>query len=291
MNTNLDDKAIIPTGRGIGQRMAQAAKTQRCIFFSGLPGVGKSLFLQQQTLMAANAGRRVHLMQWDISREAFETPESLQKYPEIDGFTHAGIRKAVGLWARDGIARWHTAHPGNNDLLIGEVPIVGNRFVELVQSGDDAVESLLAGPQVTFFVPVPSAQVRERIESARAASIAKPKHEKEARDAPINVVQENWETARQLAVDLGIAEPCNESPVPYSAKIYADVFSHLLQHRNCDVLDVDEIYPANGSVYDIGVETHEIAASLDEVVDVFAALEARYTAESLNQSVERWYDV
>ena len=53
--------------------------------------------------MAHEKGRTVHLLQWDVTRASFEMPEVLARYPEIDGVSHAMIRKAMGLWARDGV--------------------------------------------------------------------------------------------------------------------------------------------------------------------------------------------
>ena len=128
---------VIPRVAGIGAEMAAAAESQRAIFYSGLPGVGKSLFLQQQTLMATAAGRQVHLLQWDVARAGFESEALLAQYPETDGVTHPMIRKAAGLWSRRAVARWHEEFFGPEHLLIGEVPIIGNRFVELAQIHDD----------------------------------------------------------------------------------------------------------------------------------------------------------
>ena len=63
----------------------------------------------------------------------------------MDGVTHAAIRKAVGLWAREGVRRWDQAHPEDRHLLIGETPLIGNRLIELAQRREDGVEPLLAG--------------------------------------------------------------------------------------------------------------------------------------------------
>ncbi|MCB0062552.1 MAG: hypothetical protein KDE19_10575, partial [Caldilineaceae bacterium] len=136
--------------------LAKLATEQKLVLFAGLPGVGKSLFLQQMALLAHEAGRTLHLLQWDVTRAAFETPEIMARYPEINGVTHAAIRKAVGLWARNAVNEWHSNHAAAADLLIGEVPLIGNRLIELVQPIDDAVEPLLAGEQCTFVLPVPT---------------------------------------------------------------------------------------------------------------------------------------
>jgi len=286
----MKSNSIIPLDSDIGKQLHEAAKSQRAIFFAGLPGAGKSLFLQQLTIMAHNEGRRIHLMRWDGVRVAFETPELLSRYPEINGFTDPAIRKAVGLWARNGMADWHNNHPDEKDILVGELQIVGNRLVELVQPLDDPLEPLLRSSKVKFFVPVPSKKIRTRIEELRTASIANPKHEKETRDAPINVVRTNWQEVYQLAVELGIAEPYSGIP-NYEPKIYEGTYSHLLQHRNFEILNINTMFPAKKSVYDFDIEMHDLSANNSEVKKAFNTIEDQYTKETLKQAVEGWGNV
>ena len=47
------DRLVIPKDTAIGAQMVAAAEAARMIFFAGLPAVGKSMFLQQQALLAA----------------------------------------------------------------------------------------------------------------------------------------------------------------------------------------------------------------------------------------------
>ena len=84
--------------------------------FAGLPGTGKSLLVQQLTQLAASAGRRVHLLQWDVARPPFEASAAGRRYPVVDGVTHPVIRKAVGLWARRAVVAWDeaTRNPGTS---------------------------------------------------------------------------------------------------------------------------------------------------------------------------------
>ena len=121
----------------------EEALDKRMVFFAGLSGVGKSLYIQQFSQMAANAERTIHLLQWDVTREAFQSEEVLAKYPEIGGVTHPMIRKAVGVWTRQGIAQWHKQYPEAEHILIGELPLIGNRLMEIVQQHSDEVEPLL----------------------------------------------------------------------------------------------------------------------------------------------------
>src|SRR5690606_8911181 len=130
------------------------------------------LLIQQMALIASEAGREVHLLRYNLARQPFETEVNITKYPEIDGVTDPAIRKAVGLWARQAVWQWHEAHPAANHLLIGELPLIGNRLIELVEPANDAAEPLLTSEQTLFVVPVPSWEVREVIEATRARTVA-----------------------------------------------------------------------------------------------------------------------
>jgi len=268
--------------------------TRRMVFFAGLPGVGKSLHLKNFAGLAQDAGRKVHLLQWDVTRAAFETDEILARYPEVDGVTHAGVRKAVGLWARRGVLRWHRAHPDPSHLLVGEVPLVGNRLIELVQPLDDEVEPLLSSDAALFITPVPSAEVRRHIEAAREQSIAQPSHERERADAPPNVLKALWLELHTVAQKLGLATNSaypDRNPPDYNPEVYAAVFDHLLRHRHRETLWVNDLLPATGSVYDFeGIES-ELVATPEEVMSSLETVDNRYTQEGLEQAVAAWYDV
>ena len=288
---------IIPTGTPLHDVLRRVAADHRIVFLAGLSGVGKSFLLQQLALMAHDAGRVVHLLQWDVSRAAFETPEILARYPEVDGATHMAIRKAVGRWVRDGVRRWHEAHPSPEQMLLGEPPLAGNRLIELVQRKSDAAETLLAGPDTHFLVPVPTQTVRRAIESARERSIAHPKHERDSSDAPPNVMQDDWCEIWRRGCDLGLVPPPPgtdayredrfELPRKYHGRItevprkdhfdpalYATVYEHLLRHRRHELVTVDTVFAPHGSVYDLDIIASELSASPDEVTSCMADVEA-----------------
>jgi putative protein kinase ArgK-like GTPase of G3E family len=73
-------------------------REKRLVFFAGLPGTGKSLWMHQLTHLASAAGRRVHVLQWDVARPVFDA--SGGNNTRSDGVTHGLIRLAVGRWAR-----------------------------------------------------------------------------------------------------------------------------------------------------------------------------------------------
>lgn len=261
------------------------------VFLAGLPGAGKSLLLKQLVLLAQENGRTVHLLQWDVTRAAFETAEVLAKYPEIDGVTHAAIRKAVGLWARGAVWRWYEQYSGRAHILLGELPLIGNRLIELVQEHNDAAEAVLAAEGTLFLVPVPSKEVRQVIEGARAQSMAAPQHEKETKDAQPQVLQMIWQEVALLGYVLELAENDAAEMGVYDPAVYAAVYQRLLTHRHCQLLPIDTVLKPQGSAYDVVIKGAELAATAAEVVAIMTEIEQDYTAEELAAAVARWYEV
>lgn len=279
---------VLPPDSALFRAFTEVVSTHRIVLFAGLPAVGKSLYLQQLALMAQQAGRKVHLLQWDVTRAAFESERMLQRYPETDGITHPRIRKAVGLWSRRGVHAWHMRHPEPEHMLIGEVPLVGNRLIELVQVRDDDSEGLLAGDQSLFMIPVPSRNVRAHIEAARQATIASPRHQRELADAPTNVVRQNWQAIYSLAVNLGFATGDEIDPA-YDPDVYRNAYRYLLQHRHHRALDVEDLLPVVQSVYALECIESELIADDQDAAATFAAVEAEYTEESIEQAIADWY--
>lgn len=280
-------KIVIPeqsTIYGICQHLIKDAKV---IILTGLPGVGKSLYVQQLALMAQQIGRQVHLLQWDVTRSAFETDKILKKYPEIDGVTHAMIRQAVGVWTRSAIMDWAEQFASDEHLLIGEATFVGERLMQLAKIKDDRAESLLRSEQTQFLLPVPTENVRALIEEKRANSIANPQHEHEAKDAPPNVLTMLWHDIHRVGASLGF---CEAQDIPqYDADIYRRTYEHLLQHRNSHTLLVDEVLQAVGSVYDLNNIAGHLQAHQDEVDAIMTQLEQTSTVDEVEAEVSKWY--
>ena len=282
---------ILPPDSELYAVCMTAVQTRKMIFLAGLPGAGKSLLLQQLALLAEKHDRAVHLLQWDVSRIPFETPAILQKYPEIDGVTHAAIRKGVGLWARAGVEQWQEEHPGSDQLLLGELPLIGNRLIELAQPLADGAERYLRSEEALFIVPVPSREVRAHIEAARERSIANPQHEKERQDAQPNVLRMLWRDVARVGHRLGLTpEPPGAKPA-YDPAVYTAVFRHLLQHRQTQMLPVTEILKPPGSAYDLAVSGGELAAAPAEVTALLNQVEQTYTPEALETAVNNWYQL
>lgn len=283
-------KIILNPNSEIYRSFQNLIQNADCVFFAGLPGVGKSLMVQQLTLMAQQAERNVHLLQWDTTRPAFETPDVMAKYPEIDGVTHPMIRKAVGMWARQGVKAWHSAYMQTDHMLIGEVPLVGNRLMELAKIYDDDVEGLLAHERTQFVIPVPSQSVRDVIEAQREKTIVNPQHEKETKDAPPNVLRALWHDLYRLAGELELTD-LDAEHVPYTPEIYSAVYEHLLQHRHVLALEIDEVLRPAQSAYDFESDIPELVASPQQIKAILSQLEQNHTAEQIQQEIDQWYIV
>ena len=285
-----DDQIIIPQDSPIRAQLEHAVSTRRMIFVAGLPGTGKSLMLQQIILLADQAGRRVHTMQWDAARRPFETPQWLGKYPEVDNLTHPGIRKAVGLWVRDGVKNWHTQNSDPAELLVAELPVVGGRFTELLHQLEDEADALLTSDHAVFFVPIPRAEIRRAIEGFRADTFANPRNEQETKDAPPEIVQNDWLDIRRVH-DLWTGTQSDPATAHvYDAEIYRYVYDRLMRHRNLQILDIDRTFETKGSAYERAVPVQELTATPAEIAASYAQLDKQFPGDSVSAVVARWYD-
>jgi hypothetical protein len=273
-----------------GRILAGMARNCRMIFFTGLPASGKSFFLREVISIAGNVGRRVHLIRWDAGLSSFQTDKILARYPDVADGSHPIIRKAAGLWGRQAVARWLDMHSDHSDVLIGEVPIVGNRFSELVNVLPDAVEASLASPATAFVYPVPTKDMRRKLEAIRRQTFANPKHPDEAKDAPPTTMNLAWKLTCTKSIELGLVQAREgQGTAAYDPALYRRFFDHLLEHRNAQALDVDMFYARSGSAHDIQGGISEIFATPREVADAIAAIAAVMDAEAAARAVENWY--
>ena len=272
----MDENVSLPADWPVRHVLEALAADKRIILLAGLPGVGKSLLVQQLTRMAQRAERPVFLLQWDVARSAFETGPILARYPEVDGFTHAAIKRAAGIWARMAVLHWHQVQPAAA-LLLAETPLVGGRLIELAEAHADEAERLLSGPDVEFVLPVPSRQVRAVIEAARERSIAAPAHARERADAPPNVLRALWEDVYREGQAAGVVPAPPPGPIAYDPGAYRAVYTSWLRRRRVTVLDVDRLLTTPGSVYDIAAVAGELAPGPDHVDAVMRLVEARDT--------------
>jgi hypothetical protein len=289
-----DEHLVVREDPRLYAQLTRLAVTSRLAFFAGLPGTGKSLLIHQTAHLAHAAGREIHLLQWDVVRPLFEASPAGARHPIRDGVTDNVIRKAVGVWARDALGRWHRRHPEPRHLLIGETPLVGNRLIELARRADDDAEALLTATSCRFLIPVPSREVRRFLEAERDRRINHPTHDREREDAPPHVLRALWGQLVDAGRALGVGPaggPC--AAPPYDPGLYERVYRLALQHRHAETLTVDTLLPNQGlSVYAFAIPTHDIVPGRDETDRFIGWVERRYPdPDALGQEVTRWYIV
>ena len=268
--------------------LASMARAYRMVFVAGLPGVGKSLFIRELARVAHATGRDVRLLQWDVARPSDKSDALLARYPERDGVTHAMVRKVVGQWSRAAIVRWHRERPNPAAMLIGEVPLIGNRLVELAQVHADDAESLLAGPETLFATPVPSATVRAAIESARKRTFGNPSHPRERADAPPELLRRMWQDTHALAVEIGAALAVAD-PAPFDPDAYAAVYRHLLRHRHAITVRMNVKLEQTASVYAVADDSTDLVPAAGELAEILTRLERLHTTAEIEHMVGRWF--
>ena len=281
---------LVAEGSPLFATLAVLARDARLVFFAGLPGTGKSLLIRELAHLAHARGRRIHLLQWDVARPVFEASDAGQRYPLKDGVTHGVIRLAVGRWARAAVARWHAAHPGTADLLIGETPFIGHRLIELARRGPDDAEPLLASPGTRFVIPVPSRALRAHLEAERERRARAPLHPREREDAPPPVLHALWRELLAAAVALGLIHAA-DADVPYDPTVYRKVYERLLRHRHAEALGLHTVLPADAvSAYDVRVPTVDLVPKGQEVARFVREVETRHDGpDTLERAIAAWY--
>ncbi len=267
--------------------LRDAARDRRCVFVAGLPGVGKSLVVQQLAFLAETEGRVPHLLQWDVARLPFDQPAILARHPEVAGVTDVAIRTAVGLWARDTVRRWDAEHADAvAQFLIGETPLVGGRLAELARPHDDAVEPLLASARTLFVIVVPASDVRRAIESSRERDLGAPAHARDRTSAPPHLVRAHWDEIVEIARRIGVVVTHDG----YDPDAYAAVYRRALRHRNSIVLPLAKVLPVTGSPHERSAPIRELVPSEAEVARALAVAEA-LPRRQIEDAAARWYEL
>jgi hypothetical protein len=258
-----------------------AVPQRRCIIVVGLPGIGKSFLVRRIAGLAAQRNRRVHVLQWDIVRLAWDTPAILARFPEVNGVTHSAIRGALGMWVRSAAARWFERHGSQGDLLIIEAPVIGGRFSQLAKGLQDALEPRVAAPQTLCVVVAPTVGLREELRRRRADELREGGDTLERHNASLAVLDVQLAAVEHVARLWG-----NPPRVPglYDPELYVGVMRRVLRHRHVLVVRPDSLIEAPGSVYDLGNETLRIEATAEEVATTMAAAER--DLEPLRKEVE-----
>jgi hypothetical protein len=278
---------LIASRQDLDATLDWMARRHRVVFFAGLPGVGKSLYIRELARAAHALGCRVCSLQWDVARPAFVSSSIAARYPDREGIAHPMVRKGVGQWVRQAVLRWDRDNAGDRSLLIGEVPLIGHRLVELAQVHADDAEPLLTDARSLFATPVPSLAVRAAIERARQRTFTNPSNPRESEDAPVDVVRQSWNEIHALAVGMGIAERDGADP-PFDPDAYAGVYRHLLRRRPALTLRVEVELAQTASVYDHDVQVTDIVPSHAEAEAIVARLERELTPAEVETEISRW---
>ena len=283
---SLPEGVLLSQGSRLLGALEQLARDARCVFFAGLPGTGKSLLIHQLAHLAHARGRRIHLLQWDVARPAFEASPAARGYPQNRGITHPLIRVAVGRWARPALAAWDAAQP-TTAMLIGETPFVGHRFIELARPADDAAEAVLVRPATRFVIPVPSVALRRHLEAERARRAEAPVHAREREDAPPDVLRGVWRELLAVAHTLGIAVADDA----YAPDVYRAVYERLLARRHVLALSVDERLPtATVSPYEFRVPTIDLVPSEADAARFITEAERDFAEPAaLERAIAGWF--
>ena len=284
----LNNKSIIPESSPVYKTLKQAAQTAKAVVFSGLPGVGKSLYINQFQLIATAEGKKVTVIQWDIARKSFETPEIAKRFPMGKGVVHNGVKLSVGKWLMDTLKSWLLSATSNKEILLIEAPLVGHRFIELATIQKDLLlEDFFSSDAFQIIAPIPSKKVRAKIEADRKAQISE--DAKVWSGAKPSVMLMLWKMICGIANEFGQSIPMDGQP-PYDPAIYEFVFEKILQHRHFIPLHINEIYPITIVNEEELHNTGSLAAD-DATANQYAAMIANQypDLEEIDLVVNGWY--
>jgi len=218
----------------------EALTDAKIVIFSGLPGVGKSLYINSFQAIAQEKGKDIDIIQWDVARKAFETEYISSHYPMGAGTVHNGLKLIAGAWLMDTVKQWIDFHKKSDNILLIEAPLVGHRFIELAQKQmDEDLETILSSDLCQFIVPIPSKDVRAAIEAERTRQVSE--DAKVWSGAKPSVMLMLWKRTCEIANSFGKQIDLSDQP-PYDPEIYNFVFSRILKHRRIVPFRINEIY-------------------------------------------------
>ena len=280
---------LIPESEQIHLQLKELSEYAKIIVFAGLPGTGKSLYINHFYQIAKHNGQQAQVIQWDVARKEFEKEELNSIFPMNAGQVHPGVRLSAGFWVLNFIKHWakNNLDKGSNILMI-EAPLVGNRFSELChkqEQEDVELEQLLSSDKVQFVLAVPNEKVREKIEADRVQQISE--SAKVWSGAKPSVMIQLWKDTLVIAKEFGLTSSQDES---YRSDIYKDTYARILQHRQTNILNVDKVFDVQ--IHDESV-LHSLENEIPTVVEVIAAVrytkQAYPTEKEMIRKVKIWY--
>ncbi len=262
-------------------------KEAKVVIFSGLPGVGKSLYINAFRAIVQDKGKDIDIIQWDVARKAFETEYISSYYPMGNGTVHNGLKLIAGLWLMDVVREWIDFNKKSDNILLIEAPLVGNRFIELMQEQlDDNLEAFLSSELCQVVVPIPSIKVRKAIEAERERQVSE--DAKVWSGAKPSVMLMLWKDTCVIANEFGKKIDVSGQP-PYDPEIYNYVYSKILKHRNFVPLHIDEIFDVPEMEED-GLHDHQSMHADTTTADAYGKkIIDKYNDYHINELVDSWY--
>ncbi len=278
---------IIPTSSSVFKQLKEIAETSQVVVFSGLPGVGKSLYIREFQLIARSLDIPVDVIQWDIARKAFETPFIAKHFPMGEGTVHNGLKLIAGKWLIDEVDLWIEQYLKTKRILLVEAPLVGHRFIELVtRNSDNELEAVLNSTTTKVVMPIPSKQVRERIEEDRIRQVDE--SAKVWMGAKPSVMLMLWKMTCEIANEFGKEIDLSGQP-PYDPDIYEFVFGQILKHRNFVSLKIDEVFTVPEES-EAALHSSDSLVADSETADHYGQMVIdNYTEKQLDSITANWY--
>lgn len=277
----------IPTSSQIFKQLEKVATDSNIVVFSGLPGVGKSLYIREFQLIAKSLDRPVDVIQWDTARKAFETAYIQEHYPMGAGTVHNGLKIIAGSWLLDEVKLWTEEHWDSDRILLIEAPLVGHRFVELVKKHDEEeLEGLLSSDKTTVVVPIPSTEIRKKIEAERARQV-----KEEAKvwlGAKPSVMLMLWKMTCEIANEFGRDIDLSGQP-PYDPEVYEFVYATILKYRNFHPLVIEEVFEVPSEGEEKLHDEDSIKADSETANHYGRLVIENYSIESIDAITDDWY--
>lgn len=277
---------IIPDNSSIYKKLLGLTKA-KVVIFSGLPGVGKSLYIKAFKAIAQDNNKDIDVIQWDIARKAFETEYIHSHCPMGDGTVHNGLKLIAGQWLIDTVKQWIDFNKNSDNILLIEAPLVGNRFIELMQKQpDENLENFLASNSCQVVVPVPSTDVRAAIEAERKRQVSE--DAKVWSGAKPSVMLMLWKDTCVIANEFGKQIDVSEQPA-YDPDIYKYVYSKILKHRHHILLEINEIFDVPVMEED-GLHDHHSIKADPTTADIYGKkIIEKYNDYQINELIDSWY--
>jgi len=277
----------IPEPSPVYQTLDALVKECKIVIFSGLPGVGKSLYVNAFQALAKKEGKKLTLIQWDVARKAFETEDILSRFPMGDGTVHNGLKLIAGKWLMDEVEMWIDIHAEDSELLLIEAPLVGHRFIELVQqNASEELEQYLSSDEVQVVMPIPTNEVRSIIEEARAKQVKE--EAKVWSGAKPSVMLMLWKMTCGIAVEFGKEIDMDGQP-PYDPEIYSFVFSEILKHRHFVPLIIDEVFSLPEMDESMLHDNESLKADPETAAFYAELVNTFYSEQEIEEIVSNWY--